>query len=110
MSEENTPLISKTAFGCPHCGAYTTQNWFQLSADPYSEEHRTPTIPDEAMAEDLKTAKDIPEEARNELVKWVQDMLSGRPFFEKTKNTHYNCPTVQNCNISRCYSCKELAV
>jgi len=110
LSEENTPLISKTAFSCPHCGAYTTQNWFQLSADPYSEEHRTPTIPNEEMAEDFRTAKDIPEETRHELVKWVEDMLSGRPFFEKTKNTLYNRPTVQNCNISRCYNCKELSV
>jgi hypothetical protein len=110
LSEENTPLISKTAFSCPHCGAYTTQNWFQLTADSYDEKHRTPTIPNEAMAEDFKTAKDIPEETRVSLVQWVKDMLSGRPFFEKTKNTLYNRPTVQNCNISRCYNCKELSV
>lgn len=110
MSEENTPLISKTAFSCPHCGAYTTQNWFQINADPYSEEHRTPTIPDEAMAEEFKTAKDLPEEMRGELVKWVKDMRVGRPFLEKTKNTLYNRPTVQNCNISSCYNCKELSI
>jgi hypothetical protein len=110
LSEENTPLISKTAFSCPHCGAYTTQYWFQLSADSYSEDHRTPTIPNESMAEGFKTSKDIPEEARGKLVKWGKDMLSGRPFFDKTKNTLHNRPTVQNCNISCCYNCKELSV
>lgn len=110
MSEENTPLISKTAFSCPHCGAYTTQNWFQLSADSYSEELRTPTIPNEAMAEAFRTNRDIPEESRNDLVKWVNDMLVGKPFFEKTKNTLYNRPVIQNCNLSHCYNCKELTI
>jgi len=110
LSEENNPLISKTAFSCPHCGAYTTQKWYQLTVDPYNAQRRTPTIPDEAMVASFKNDQDMPEDTRGKLVKWVEGMLSGRPFFENAKKTLYNNPTVQNCNISRCYNCKELSI
>jgi hypothetical protein len=109
LSEQNTPLISKAAFSCPHCGAYTTQKWFQLSADPYDENHRTPQIPTEAMAQEFNI-QEIPEETRKAMARWVKDMMSGKPFFESTKNILHNRPIVNNCNISHCYNCNELAV
>jgi len=111
MADVNTtPLISKTAFSCPHCGAYTTQNWFKLRTDSYSEDNRTPMIPDEALAEDFRKANDIPEEQKKELVKWAEDMLSGKPFFESSSGNLYSAPILQNCNASRCYNCKEVSV
>ena len=111
MSEENTPLISKTAFSCPHCGAYTTQYWYQLIAKRYSEESRTPTIiPNEALVREVETNKNITEEIRRNYEKRIKDMLAGRPFFGDTNNYSCNLPTVLNCNISRCYNCKELTI
>jgi len=111
MPKENTtPLISKTAFSCPHCGAYTTQHWYQLVADAYREEHRTPTIPTAEMVEGFRTAKDIPDETKDGLLKWGAKMLSGKPFFESNNNSLYGRPIVQNCNLSRCYNCKEIAI
>jgi len=111
LEHENTiPLISKTAFSCPHCGAYTTQQWYRMSADSYDEENRTPTIPDESLAENFRNSRDIPEEEKNELIKWFNDMLSGKPFFENSSGSVYRAPVVQNCNISRCYNCKEISV
>jgi hypothetical protein len=111
MAEENnTPLISKTAFCCPHCSAYTTQHWYALSANSYSEDSRTPMLPNESLAEDFRVAKDIPEEQKGDLIKWVNDMLTGKPFFEASKENLYSRPVVQNCNISSCYNCKEITV
>lgn len=111
MSKDNTtPLITKTAFSCPHCGAYTTQNWFKLVADSYREDHRTPTIPTPDMIEDFRGAKDIPAETQKQLIEWSAKILNGRPFFEKNDASLYGKPVVGNCNISKCYNCKEISV
>lgn len=110
MSERNTPLISKTAFSCPHCGAYTTQHWYQLVADSYSEEHRTPTIPSLDMVKKFEEARDIPQETKESLVSWGKKMLSGKPFFESNNNSLYSRPVVQNLNLSKCYNCKEISL
>ena len=32
MSKHVDPATDKTAFTCPHCGAYTTQVWYGLRA------------------------------------------------------------------------------
>ncbi len=37
-------------------------------------------------------------------------MLAGKPFFESNNNSLYSCPVVQNCNLSKCYNCKEIAI
>jgi hypothetical protein len=111
LAHENTiPLISKTAFSCPHCGAYTTQHWYKMNAAPYDEDNRTPMIPDESLAEKFRNERDISEEEKHEFIKWVNDMHSGKPFFESSNGSLYCAPVVQNCNISRCYNCKDISV
>jgi hypothetical protein len=111
LAHENTiPSLSKTAFSCPHCGAYTTQHWYTMNAAPYGEDNRTPTIPEESLVESLRNNIDTPEDETNDLVKWVNDMLSGKPFFESSNSSLYCAPVVNNCNISRCYNCKEISV
>jgi hypothetical protein len=111
LSNQNTtPLISKTAFSCPHCSAFTTQHWYQLVADSYSEEHRTPTIASYEQVEEFAKANDIDQETKEGLVSWGNKILSGKPFFESYKKPFYGSPIIQNCNISKCYNCKEIAV
>lgn len=111
MSEEDqSPLVSKTAFNCPHCGAFTTQHWYNVRADAINEEHRTPTIPDEKMYREISSATDLSDEDRSGLLEWMGRMRSGKPFFELTRDTLYRCPSLLNCYISECYNCKEVTV
>lgn len=109
-SDENTPLISKTAFSCPHCGAFTTQFWHKTFVSRYGEDHRTPTLPDAESIEHIQKNKALPEEAKANFTKWVQKMLTGRPFIEKSEDGPYNPPILNNCNVTRCYNCDKIAV
>ncbi len=43
------PSINETAFDCPHCGAFTTQFWFDVYANPFAEDRRTLFLPDEKV-------------------------------------------------------------
>ena len=45
MAQHSPPSITETAFDCPHCGAFTTQYWFDLHAGRLGEKQRTPQFP-----------------------------------------------------------------
>jgi hypothetical protein len=48
------PSIHEVAFDCPHCGAFTSQFWFQLFSESMGKERRTPYIlTQKALAEFL---------------------------------------------------------
>lgn len=109
-SDRNIPLVSKTAFSCPHCGAYTTQFWYKVFVGNYGNEHRTPTIPSEDAIEKIKKDKELPEEAKARFIEWIRKMVAGKPFIEKSEEAPYNPPILNNCNISRCYNCEDITV
>lgn len=109
-STETVPEINKTAFSCPHCGAYTTQHWSRLFSDPYSEEHRTPNIPNQSLKERFESDRQIDKEMRDRLIEWVDKMALGKPFTEVQENSCYSRRLIMNLNISQCYNCKEMAI
>lgn len=111
MTSDNTPLISKTAFACPHCGAYTTQFWYKTFVGMYNDkDHRTPTMPDEGAIDAVQKDKALPPEAKESFVKWIRQIRSGKPFIEKSEASPYNPPILHNCNFTSCYNCGEIAV
>jgi uncharacterized protein DUF4145 len=105
-----SPAIDQTAFNCPHCGALTTQTWFNLHADKNARENRVPirligqTIDEEKM-------KGIEnEEARQRLRNWLEDMTRGGPFLGKRENSTYVYWDLNNVDIAQCYNCSNLSV
>lgn len=109
-SDRNTPVVSKTAFNCPHCGAYTTQFWDKVFVGSYGNENRTPSIPSEDMIEEIKRDQTLPEEAKARFIEWIRRMIIGKPFIEETEEAPYKPPILNNCNISRCYNCEDVAI
>lgn len=110
---ENTdrvPAISKTAFSCPHCNAYTTQHWSKLYSDSYPEDDRNPHIPDQSLKERFQNDREINKDMKARLTEWIDKMLTGKPFIEVQENSCYSRRLLMNVNISKCYNCKEIAV
>ena len=110
---ENTdtvPEIHKTAFSCPHCRAFTTQHWSKLYSYSYSEEQRTPPIPDQRLKDRYQDDPEINQEMKDQLNEWVDKMSMGKPFIEVQKDSCYSKSLLMNLNISQCYNCKEIAV
>jgi hypothetical protein len=42
------PSVKEKAFSCPHCGAFTTQYWYEAWADRIAKEPLVPFVFDEA--------------------------------------------------------------
>lgn len=112
MSEntDTVPAINKTAFCCPHCNAYTTQHWFKPYLDSYSEDSRTPHIPDSTVKDRFKNDKSIDDEMKSNLFEWVDKMIAGKPFVEGQSSYCYSKAQLMNVNISKCYNCKEFTI
>ena len=104
----NPPSINEQAFDCPHCGAYTTQYWFDVLSDR-RKDNATPTIPTSKIREMLKDNNEIPEDVKNNHLEWCDKMDSGLIFFIERKTT-YPDYSAENINLSKCYHCKKIAV
>ena len=110
QNTDTVPEIHKTAFSCPHCNAYTTQHWSKLYSDSYSEERRTPSIPDQSLKERFQNDQEMNPEIKKRLIEWVDKMSAGKPFTDVQENSCYSRHLLMNLNISQCYNCKEIAI
>ena len=103
------PSISETAFNCPHCGALTSQTWYELGADIFREKNQTPRI----FKED-ETAALIEEgdnvEMREMIDTYLTKMVSGQVFLEQVRGGQSRYYNVHNLWASQCYNCDRVAV
>ena len=102
------PSITETAFDCPHCGAYTTQYWFDVFANP-REKNSTPHIPDEETKKQISNNPDFPKEEKRKFLDWCEKMDSGLVLLEKNDGK-YVYKDANNLNLSQCYNCNKVAV
>lgn len=110
QNTDRVPATSKTAFSCPHCGAYTTQHWSMLYSDGYPQEYRTPNIPDQSSKERIQNDEEIDQQMKAHLIEWVDKMSAGKPYTVTQKDSCYSKQLLMNLNISRCYNCNEIAI
>lgn len=82
--KSNPPSINEQAFDCPHCGAYTTQYWFDVLSD-IRKDNAPPNIPSSKIRELLNRDKEIPEDVKNKHLEWCDKMDSGLIFFSERK-------------------------
>jgi len=100
------PSIKKTAFDCPHCGAFTTQYWFSIKAKQLDENY-FPIIPSKEWWASVQKDPEKPEEEKRILLDWYKEMSTGLVFIEKAGERGYD---VRNLYISKCYHCKKITV
>lgn len=111
MSKRPTPpAITETAFDCPHCGAFTTQQWYKLHASQISEKERVPSIPDAESRDRISKATELDDGDRERLLLWVAKILAGLIILDRNQNGAYVYNDVGNLHLSECYNCKKIAV
>jgi len=102
------PSIERDAFCCPHCGAYTHQYWYTVHVERMKK-GSTPFVPGNEFLEHIDEIPDLPAQKREEWKKLVQKHQTGKVFFENNEN-YYGETVASNLNLSKCYTCGEIAV
>ena len=98
-TKSNPPSIKDQAFECPHCGAYTTQYWYNVLAD-MRKDNATPTIPGCEIREALKNDDKLPAEVKSKHLEWCDKMDTGLIFFGEGK-TNYPDEFANNIHLSK---------
>lgn len=109
MTQHIEPSIRETAFNCPHCGALTTQTWFQPYVQRVTSEDRVPSIPDATDFESIQVDPDLSDEQRLKFASYCERVLSRQAFLEPLKTSAYCDLRLDNLHISQCFNCRELA-
>lgn len=110
MKKKNVPpSISETAFNCPHCGALTSQFWFNTYVDKLSN-GKTPFIPDEKVKHNILSDQIIEPEQKNQFIEKINEMMKGLVFLEEHESSCYSRLEAVNLSISRCFNCNKIAV
>lgn len=107
---DTVPSISKTAFSCPHCSAYTTQYWSKLYAKSFTEELRTPNIPGYGRIEEFKSNCEIDSKMTKELILWVEKMNIGKPYISRAQSDTWSKRELMNLYFSECFNCHEISI
>ena len=88
MMKKNPPSIAETAFDCPHCGAYTTQYWFDLYANS-RQKNAVPDIPKEESIKHILEDRETPEGVKQKVKEWVDQLALGLVIIQKRSDERY---------------------
>ncbi|TIH20212.1 DUF4145 domain-containing protein [Marinifilum sp. JC120] len=110
MKTQSHPAsISKNAFECPHCGAYTSQSWKRLCLKDIGKSG-LPWIPTQSTIDDIRNNNDHSFEAKEGIIKYVEEVRAGNIFYEGSEKNIYNSTNVVNVHTSKCFACKKICI
>jgi Domain of unknown function (DUF4145) len=104
------PSIREAAFCCPHCDVFTTQYWYEVLAEEVRSEKGLPfVLTSQTQEERALHLQGLDASGEREMIEWLDRALSGMVIFDSTSGK-YPKLSVFNLNLSKCYSCKKIAV
>jgi hypothetical protein len=105
------PSQNEVAFDCPHCGAYTTQTWYDVVAKRLSEKSRVPLAINRDVVEALAKNENLTLERRQEVAAYLTKILDGSVVLNESRNEAlHGRRNVGNLNLSECFVCNKIAV
>jgi len=107
LERDNNPSVTKAAFACPFCGAYTTQYWFSVRATS-TKDNSCPVIwNSKSFAEDWLKQRS-PEE-QSFILERIRKFSTGKVFYAEEATSSYSY-VASNINFSKCYACEDISV
>lgn len=104
-----TPSTQATAFSCPYCGAFASQDWSKVFTERYRGEVTKPFLIGRGGSADVDFSG-LTADQREMASAWADKMGLGEPFMERPKVEPYQTQILQNVNVSSCYNCKKHAI
>ncbi|WP_404838489.1 DUF4145 domain-containing protein [Aeromonas media] len=110
LENDRSPSVNKTAFDCPHCGAFAEQYWYDLYARKVASDDKLPRFINRDVVIELYKDGELKEEHYNKLIKLSDKTDSAKVFFEVQDRYSSLNIAVDNMNISECFNCGEISI
>ena len=109
MEDKEVPRLGRKAFKCPHCGAFTTQNWFVVKVTPIEGDViARQNLRHEEAKEQYFTWEDFYdceiEEDMKDTELWAYNMYLGK------EECSEKATKIENSSYSQCLNCKKLTI
>lgn len=108
MSKHVPPSIDAVSFSCPHCGAFTSQVWYDVLAVA-KKGGETPFFPTPEIVAQIKKSEDCDDETRKNWLDWAEKTGTGEVFLAKKSRDPY-ARDLNNVWVSECFACRRLAI
>ena len=93
------PSVRETAFNCPHCGAFTTQHWYELDAEEITGDPPLPFVVRQEQKNGLINNREIPDAAKKEMLVWFETLEKGLVFIREKHESTWVKNGVDNLNL-----------
>ncbi|WP_315798508.1 DUF4145 domain-containing protein [Bradyrhizobium sp. SZCCHNRI3043] len=103
------PALGLASFNCPTCGALAQQFWFKPFCDHYTKDQKPYTLASDVL-DQIRSNAIYDSEMKRTAEEFFRKRLSKKPFFEQKETHAYLNLRLENCEVSRCYSCNSLAI
>lgn len=100
--------LGKTSFACPHCGAHAQQQWGKVFVSWKRIDDPPRALNQEIVDQILK--KVAPGEEREDLRRWCEKWLSGKPLLKSEDVSEYCRTSAENVHFSQCFSCRDVSI
>lgn len=107
--KEVVPSVTETAFCCPHCGAFASQQWFQLARKAIEGDRSLPHVLTPGGLIKLLQELRGDDAAREYAQSWGEKMVSGEMFVEVAGDNEWRV-IVHNLSLSECFNCKKFSL
>ena len=103
------PALGGESFNCPSCGALAHQDWYYVHCKIFDKDSK-PWTPDPEAPERAMANREFDPPLRKTLSDYFKQRLLQLPFFEYHEQGVWMGLGLENVFVSKCYSCKALAV
>ena len=103
------PSIREVTFDCPHCGAYTTQTWYDVYARNRLDENQTPALVVSGALERIRADNAMPPKIKADLLKALEKQIAGLLYLDPQTIQLY-VGSVLNLHLSQCFNCRDFSV
>ena len=103
------PSVRETAFSCPHCGAYTTQFWYDGFVKYIGNDSKIPFLPGLEAEKEISGNRELSSERRAEIIETIRKVRA-KLLFTSESAYSYKYPQLRNLFLSKCYNCEKWSV
>lgn len=107
MAVHVPPSVTAKAFSCPHCGAYTSQFWYEVWLRELSD-HAPNLLGDEDEHYFRSAYTDLPDDIRRDMIARINVHRTGLIILEERTSKSSELQA-SNLHLSKCLHCKKVA-